>query len=162
MVARCALAGHVAFYDPITQQRPSGKLRCQVRVGRIGITHSSDKSHGKAMPERLSITGTGVIRSRQDSGCQKRGSFNGIATTQIGGGWRRRCCRTRKKEAICLQLGKESRLGHSYRDWGLLARAQGDKETEKQKFEQARALLNELKMSRERDEVQVELEKLGG
>ena len=53
-------------------------------------------------------------------------------------------------------------LGYCYANWGLLAQAQGDKKTEKEKLEQALALFTELKMPRERDAVQAELDKLGG
>ena len=42
----------------------------------------------------------------------------------------------------------------------LLRRAQGDRKTEKEKLEQALAIFTELKMPRERDAVQVELDKL--
>jgi hypothetical protein len=40
----------------------------------------------------------------------------------------------------------------------LLARQQGDKQTERQKFGQALAIFGELKMPRERDGVQAELD----
>jgi len=39
-------------------------------------------------------------------------------------------------------------------------RAQGDRKTEKEKLEQALAIFTELKMPRERDKVQAELEKV--
>jgi tetratricopeptide (TPR) repeat protein len=67
----------------------------------------------------------------------------------------------KKKEGICLELGNKSSLGNCYWNWGLLARAQGDKRTGKQKLEQALAIFTELKMPRERDAVQAELDKLG-
>jgi hypothetical protein len=41
----------------------------------------------------------------------------------------------------------------------LLARQQGDKQAERQNFEQALAIFAELKMPRERDAVQAELDK---
>ena len=68
----------------------------------------------------------------------------------------------KKKEAICLELGLKSGLAYSYWQWGLTARAQGDKKTEKEKLEQALAIFTELKMPIERDAVQAELGKLGG
>ena len=40
------------------------------------------------------------------------------------------------------------------------ARAQGDRKIEKEKLEQALAIFTELKMPRERDAVQAELEKV--
>ena len=51
-------------------------------------------------------------------------------------------------------------MGYCYWNWGLLARAQGDRKTEKEKLEQALAIFTELKMPRERDAVQTELEKV--
>jgi tetratricopeptide (TPR) repeat protein len=66
----------------------------------------------------------------------------------------------KKQEAICLELGNKSDLGYCYCNWGLLARAQGDHETEKRKLQQALALFTELKMPRERDAIQAELDQL--
>ena len=66
----------------------------------------------------------------------------------------------KKEEAICLELGNKSGLGYCYWNWGLLARAQGDRKTEKDKLEQALAIFTELKMPLERDAVQEELEKV--
>ncbi len=68
----------------------------------------------------------------------------------------------RGKEAICEQLGYRSSLAYCYWHWGLLARAQDDCETEKRKLEQALAIFTELKMPRERDQVQAELERTSG
>ena len=64
-----------------------------------------------------------------------------------------------KQEAICRKLGYKEGLGHCYAQWGSLARQQGDKQTARQKFEQALAIFTELKMPRERDEVQANLDK---
>jgi len=64
-----------------------------------------------------------------------------------------------KKEAICLELGIKRDLGYCYWQWGWLARKQGDKLAERQKLEQALALFSELKMPRERDAVQADLDK---
>ena len=65
----------------------------------------------------------------------------------------------KQQEAICLELGNKGRLGYCYYQWGLLAQRQGDKQAARQKFEQALALFTELKMPRERDAVQSELDK---
>jgi tetratricopeptide (TPR) repeat protein len=65
----------------------------------------------------------------------------------------------KKQEAICLELGKKVDLGYCYWQWGLPARQQGDKQAERQKLEQALAIFSELKMPRERDAVQAELDK---
>ncbi len=66
----------------------------------------------------------------------------------------------RKQETICLELGSKYGLGYCYWNWGLLARAQGDHATEKQKLQQALALFTELNMPRERDAVQAELDEI--
>ena len=67
-----------------------------------------------------------------------------------------------KCKAVCLELGDKRGLGYCCWNWGLLARAQGDRKTEKEKLEQALAIFTELKLPHERDEVQAELDKLGG
>ena len=59
-------------------------------------------------------------------------------------------------------MGNKSSLGYCYYYWGLLARAQNDHKTEKEKLEQALAIFIELEMPRERDFVQAELNKIGG
>jgi len=66
----------------------------------------------------------------------------------------------KKEEAICLELGSRYGLALCYANWGTLARAQGDRKTEKEKLEQALAIFTELKMPRERDAAQAELEKV--
>jgi len=67
-----------------------------------------------------------------------------------------------KSETICIELGLKRDLGYCYYYWGLLARAQGDKKTEKEKLEQALAIFTDLKMPRQRDAAQAELEKVAG
>ena len=64
-----------------------------------------------------------------------------------------------KQEAICLELGNKAGLGHCYWQWGVLAGQQGDKQTEKQKLEQALGIFAELKMPSERDAIQAEMDK---
>lgn len=66
----------------------------------------------------------------------------------------------KKKEAICLELGNKRGLGYGYWQWASLAKKQGDKQAERQKLEQALALFTELKMPRERDAVQAQLDKI--
>ncbi len=66
----------------------------------------------------------------------------------------------KQQEGICLELGNKASLGNCHANWGLLARAQGGRETAKEKLEQALAIFTELKMPRERDAVQAELEKV--
>ena len=67
-----------------------------------------------------------------------------------------------KKEAICLELGIRRDLGHCYWNWGLLARAQGDHRTQREKLKAALEIFSELKMPRERDAVKAELEDAKG
>jgi hypothetical protein len=57
-------------------------------------------------------------------------------------------------------LGNKSGFGYCCWNWGLLARAQGDRKIEKEKLEQALAIFTELRMLRHRDAVQKELEKV--
>ena len=64
----------------------------------------------------------------------------------------------KQQEAICLELGNKVGLGYCYWQWGSLAKQQGDKQAAKQKLEQALAIFSELKMPRERDAVQAELD----
>lgn len=61
-----------------------------------------------------------------------------------------------------MELGNKQDLAHCYWIWGLLARDQGDHETEKQKLEMALAIFTELKMPREQDAVKTALEKPKG
>ncbi len=68
----------------------------------------------------------------------------------------------KKKEALSLELGKRDNLGYCYWGWGRLAGKQGDRKTEKEKFQQALAIFTELKMPRQRDTVQAELDELSG
>ena len=67
-----------------------------------------------------------------------------------------------KKEPICIELGLRDDLGYCHWQWAWLARAQGDHKTEEQKLERALARFTELKMPRERDAVQAELDKMDG
>jgi hypothetical protein len=67
----------------------------------------------------------------------------------------------KKKEALCLELGNRSSLGYCYWNWGLLAREQRDRKTERQKLATALDIFTELNMPREREAVRAELEKMG-
>jgi hypothetical protein len=60
----------------------------------------------------------------------------------------------KKVEAICLELGNREGLAYCYCIWGLLAREQGDSQTEREKLERALALFTELKMPGEIKAVQ--------
>jgi tetratricopeptide (TPR) repeat protein len=64
-----------------------------------------------------------------------------------------------KAEALCLELGDSSSLAHCYWNWGLLAREQHDRNTEREKLDAALVIFTDQKMPRERDAVRAELEK---
>ena len=68
----------------------------------------------------------------------------------------------KKQEALCLELGVRRDLGYCYWQWGPLARAQGDRVTERAKLQTALDIFTALKMPRERDEVAAELAKTAG
>jgi hypothetical protein len=63
------------------------------------------------------------------------------------------------EEALCLELGNRSGLAYCYWYWGLLARAQRARNTEREKLAAALVIFTDLKMPRERDAVRAELEK---
>jgi hypothetical protein len=67
----------------------------------------------------------------------------------------------KKQEALCLELGNKDGLGYCYWNWGLLAREQRDRKTEREKLTAALDIFTELNMPRERDAVWVELETTG-
>ena len=66
----------------------------------------------------------------------------------------------KKKEALCLELGNRSGLAYCYWNWGLLAREQRDRKTEREKLAAALEIFTELNMAREWDAVRAELEKM--
>jgi tetratricopeptide (TPR) repeat protein len=66
-----------------------------------------------------------------------------------------------KQENICLELGNKHGLGHCYWYRSCIAGAHGDRKAQKEKLEQALAIFTELKMPRQRDAVQEELDKMG-
>jgi tetratricopeptide (TPR) repeat protein len=63
----------------------------------------------------------------------------------------------KKQEVICVELGSQEGLGHCYWYLGSVAREMGDPQTEKEKLQAALAIFTELKMPRERDAVQADL-----
>jgi tetratricopeptide (TPR) repeat protein len=65
----------------------------------------------------------------------------------------------KKQEALCLELDNRSGLARCYWGWGLLAREQRDRKTEREKLAAALDIFTELNMPRERDAVRAELEK---
>jgi len=65
----------------------------------------------------------------------------------------------KKKEGLCLELSNRSSLAYCYWAWGLLAREQRDRNTEREKLAAALDIFTELNMPRERDEVRAEMAK---
>ena len=65
-----------------------------------------------------------------------------------------------KEEEICLELGNKAGLGHCYWVWADVDAAQGNRQAQKHKLQQALALFTELNMPRQRDAVQAELDQL--
>lgn len=63
----------------------------------------------------------------------------------------------KKQEALCIELGNRSSLGYCYWNWGLLAREQQDRNTERGKLKEALQIFTKLNMPREREAVQHEL-----
>jgi hypothetical protein len=63
----------------------------------------------------------------------------------------------KQQEAICLELGNKGELGHCY--WQCAGGGQDNKQAKRQKLKQALSIFVELKMPRERDAVQAELDK---
>ncbi len=59
----------------------------------------------------------------------------------------------KKTETLCLELGHRSGLAYCYWNWGLLARKQRDRKTEREKLAAALDIFTELNMPRERDAV---------
>jgi tetratricopeptide (TPR) repeat protein len=66
----------------------------------------------------------------------------------------------KKQEALCIELGLRSSLGYCYLNWGLLAREQQDRDTEREKLKEALQIFTELNMPREQDAVQNELKQI--
>jgi hypothetical protein len=64
-----------------------------------------------------------------------------------------------KQQALCLELGNRSGLAYCYWNWGLVAREQRDRNTEREKLTAALDIFTELNMSRERDAVRTKLNK---
>jgi hypothetical protein len=63
----------------------------------------------------------------------------------------------KKAEALCLELGTRRDLAYCYWQWGLLARQQRDRKTEREKLAAALEIFTELNMAREA--VRAELDK---
>ena len=109
-----------------------------------------------------------ALHKKQEAICLELGNKNSLQISygnqagilQLWGRLEEALALHKKQEAICLELGNKSDLGYCYWNWGGLARAQGDRKTEREKLEQALAIFTELKMPRQRDEVQAELDKL--
>jgi hypothetical protein len=57
------------------------------------------------------------------------------------------------------ELGNRRDLAYCYANWGLLAREQRDRNTEREKLAAALVIFTDLKMPRERDAVRAELKR---
>ncbi len=66
----------------------------------------------------------------------------------------------KKQEALCIELGLRSSLGYCYWGWGLLAREQQDRDTEREKLKEALQIFTELNMPREQEAVQDKLNQI--
>jgi tetratricopeptide (TPR) repeat protein len=66
----------------------------------------------------------------------------------------------KKQEALCIEIGLRSSLGYCYLNWGLLARAQQDSDTEREKLNEALKIFTELNMPRQQEWVQNELNQI--
>jgi tetratricopeptide (TPR) repeat protein len=66
----------------------------------------------------------------------------------------------KKEEELYREIGSKEGLGYCYWNLAELEAARGDRAAQKQKLEQALALFSELKMPRQRDEVQAALDQL--
>ena len=141
----------------------------------LGNKDGLQSSYGN---QALILTGVGAAGGGAGAAQEARSDLPGVgqqgrAAAQLrqpgadperrGGGWRRRwrCCK--KKE------GDLPGVGQQEQPWLLLLATGGfwrgrraTRKTEKEKLEQALAIFTELKMPRERDAVQAELDKMGG
>ena len=110
-----------------------------------------------------------ALYKKEEALCRELGDKSGLARSygnqaNILANWERlgeAVALHKMEETIALELGDKSKLGTCYANWGLTARKQGDTKTAKEKLEQALAIFTELKMPRQRDAVQQELEKAG-
>ena len=144
----------------------------EVICSKLGDQDGLSRSYGNQaviLQELGQLNEALAVAKQQEAICRQLGNKNGLQLSygnQAEIQLKRRkleeaLALLKKQEAICLELGIKSSLGICYYNWGLLARAQGDRTTEKEKLEQALAIFTELKMPRERDAVQEELEGRG-
>jgi hypothetical protein len=96
---------------------------------------------------------------KSESSCVALLTFRGVATGRRIGELEIALRIVQQEEALYLELGIRSGLAYCYWTWGLLAREQRDRKTEREKLAAALNIFTELNMPRERDEVRAELEK---
>jgi tetratricopeptide (TPR) repeat protein len=112
-----------------------------------------------------------ALHKKEEALCRELGNKNSLQISYgnqavvILAGWGRleeAFALYKKQEALCLELGNKDGLGSCYWNWGLLARKQRDRNTEREKLAAALDIFTELNMPRERDQVRAELEKTTG
>jgi len=108
-----------------------------------------------------------ALLKKQEARCLESGNNDGLEASygnqavilKVWGRPEEAMALHKKQEALCLELGIRSGLAYCYWSWGLLAREQRDRKTEREKLAAALDIFTELNMPRERDEVRVELKK---
>jgi len=106
-----------------------------------------------------------ALHKMEEALCLELGNKDGLQRSYgnqagiLGGRLEEAMALLQKQEALCLELGKRSSLAYCYCNWGLLAREQCDRKTEREKLAAALEIFTELNMPRERDKVRVELNK---
>jgi tetratricopeptide (TPR) repeat protein len=109
-----------------------------------------------------------MLHKKQEAICLELGNQNGLQASYgnqaviliAWGRFDEAMALLKKKEAICLELGNRRSLAYCYWNWGLLAREQRDRKTQREKLEQAFALFTELKMPREIKAVRKRLDEM--
>jgi tetratricopeptide (TPR) repeat protein len=97
-----------------------------------------------------------ALHKREEALCLELGNKDGLQRTYGNQGsilyaWGRldeAMALYKKEEALCLELGNRSGLAYCYGRWGLLAREQGDRHTEREKLTAALDIFTELNMPR--------------
>jgi tetratricopeptide (TPR) repeat protein len=108
------------------------------------------------------------ILQQEEALCLELGNKNGLQWSyghqagilQAWGRLEEAMALLKKQEALCLELANRRGLAYCYWKWGLLARKQSDRNTEREKLTAALDIFTELNMPRERDAVRAELNKM--
>jgi tetratricopeptide (TPR) repeat protein len=108
-----------------------------------------------------------ALYKKQEALCLELGNKDGLQASYANqasilrewGRLKQAMALVKKDEALCLELGQRAALAYCHWDWGLLARKQRDRKTEREKLVAALDIFTELNRPRERDAVRAELEK---